>query len=69
MNNLDKRVQRLEKRVQPEKSWTPPAVIYVNSDETVDQKVAEYEAEHGPVDRNHACIVQFVESPEAKNHG
>jgi hypothetical protein len=69
MNNLDKRVQRLEKRVQPEKLWTPPALIYVKPDETVDQKVAEYEAEHGPVDRNHACIVQFVESPEAKNHG
>lgn len=69
MNNLDKRVQRLEKQVQPEKTWTPPALIYVSPDETVDEKIAEYEAEHGPVDRDHACIVQFVESPEAKKYG
>ena len=66
--NLSKRVERLEKKAKPEKTWIPPAVIYVNPDETVDQKVAEYEAEHGPVDRDHAWIIQYVESPEAKNH-
>jgi|GEM_PF-1781710 len=68
MNSLNKRVERLEKQVQPEKKWTPTPMILVHPGETVEQKVAEYEAEHGPVDRDHACIVQFVESPEAKKH-
>jgi hypothetical protein len=68
MNNVAKRVERLEKQVQPEKAWTPAPIILVHPGETVDQKVAEYEAEHGPVDRNHAWIVQLVESTEAKKH-
>ena len=69
MNNVTRRVERLEKQVHPEKAWTPAPMILVQPGETVDQKVSEYEAEHGPVDRDHACIVQFVESPEAKKHG
>ncbi len=67
--NLSRRLEKLEKNVQPEKAWTPAPMILVHPGETVDQKVAEYEAEHGPVDRDHACIVKFVESPAAKNHG
>jgi hypothetical protein len=67
--NLSKRVERLEKHVQPEKTWTPAPMILVHPGETVDQKVSEYEAENGPVDRDHACIVKFVESPAAKKHG
>jgi hypothetical protein len=67
MNNLDKRVQRLEKRVQPEKTWTPAPMIVVHPGESAEEKIAEYKKAH-----NHTgddfTIFHLVKSPEAKKH-
>jgi hypothetical protein len=58
MNNLTKQVERLEKSI-PLEPKRPPAMIFVNPGETTEQKIAEFEAEHGYLDRDSVCINRF----------
>jgi hypothetical protein len=68
MKNLNKRIERLEKSI-PIKLKDPPAVIFVNPGETKDQKIAEYEAEHGKTfDVDYDWIIQFVASEKKGDH-
>lgn len=67
MNNLNKRIKRLEKSISTEPK-RPPAMIFVNPGETTEQKIAEYEAEHDHFDRENCCIIRFVEPGEDLDH-
>jgi hypothetical protein len=62
MNQVDKRIERLEKSVPPEPKGQP-AVIFVDPGETAEQKIAEHEEKHGQIDSDLCWIVQFV-APE-----
>jgi hypothetical protein len=66
MNNLAKRIKRLEKSIQPEPKG-PPAFIFANPGESTEQKIAEFEAEHGHFDRDNGCIIRFA-SEEDQSH-
>jgi len=68
MNNLNKRIKRLEKSI-PRESKDTPAFIFVSPGETVDQKIAEYEAEHGKtVDVDYDWIIRFVAPGEDQDN-
>jgi hypothetical protein len=68
MNNLNKRVERLEKQVQPQKTWTPAPMIVFHPGESAKEKIAAYKKEHNHTGDDFS-IIELVESPEAKNHG
>jgi hypothetical protein len=68
MNNLSKRIKRLEKSLPPEPKERP-AVIFVNPGETKEQKIAEFETEHGKnFDKNYDLILQYVAAEKERNH-
>ena len=65
MNKLTKRIERLEKSL-PAEPKGKPVIIFLDPGETKEQKIAEYEAEHGQIDRDTCWIIRFVE-PEVEN--
>jgi len=67
MNKVDKRIERLEKSVPPEPKGQP-VVIFVDPGESAAEKIAEHEAEHGPIDSAICWIVEFVEPEKERNH-
>jgi len=68
MMNLTKRIKRIEKSLPPEPKERP-AVIFVNPGETKEQKIAEFETEHGKkFDKNYDLILQFVAPKKERNH-
>lgn len=67
MNNVSRRIKKLEKSIQPEPK-DPPVFIFVSPGETKEQKIAEYEAEHDHFDRDNCCIIRFVAPGEDLDH-
>jgi hypothetical protein len=65
MSQVDKRIERLEKSVPPEPEGQP-VVIFLDPGETAAEKIAEHEANQGPIGSAVCWIVQFVE-PEVEN--
>jgi hypothetical protein len=68
MNNVTKRIEKLEKSIAPERK-DPPARIFVHPGETVAQKIAEYEAEHRKtIDVDYDWIIEFVAPKKEQDH-
>jgi hypothetical protein len=59
MNNLTKRIERLEKSI-PTESKGPPVLLFFSPGEPTKQKVAEFEAEHGHFDRDRDRTIRFA---------
>ena len=68
MNDVTRRIEKLEKSIAPERR-DPPARIFVHPGETRAQKIAEYEAEHGKtIDVNYDWIIEFVAPKKEQSH-
>ncbi len=60
MNNLTKRIERLEKSIPTESKGTP-VFLFLSPGETTEQKISEYEAKNGKTfDRDRYCTIRFA---------
>jgi hypothetical protein len=66
MNSLTKRIERLEKSVLHKTKGTA-IFLFLSPGETTEQKIVEFEAEHGHFDRERDCIIRFAKEVDNDN--